>query len=398
MPAFAAAPSPVRLATAAFLPSSPRPVSPPFSSTRCPAGDLDLQATPSRPYLLDLLTPSRRSRTGDELPAAAPDPALGDVPSILLPAATLYQIPLGIHRANQPPPILFLGSISSRSTSGSPSPRSSTHQQDPEHPIHPSPSLRAAAASPCASPASSSSSRARGNRLLCSERLGHLLPRAPARIQPARSIRIGSSLHPRAREELARGFRDHDLDSRPPLCSPSFAEPPASFPTPTLAFAAAPSPVRLATAAFLPSSLRPVSPPFSSTHCPAGDLDLQATPSRPCLLDLLTPSRRSRTGDELPAAAPDPALVSSPGRPPRPHLPRRRRSSKPRRCVLCFVLLLPVPLLDLLEPPLLCFLSSRGARSPARLPVGGCPDGPHRLPLAPPWVASSPDPAQWPML
>nr|XP_040249449.1 proline-rich receptor-like protein kinase PERK10 [Aegilops tauschii subsp. strangulata] len=96
------------------------------------------------------------------------------------------------------------------------------------------------------------------------------------------------------------------------------------------------------------SSPRPVSPPFSSMRCPTGapspehqwrgppessshrasepadDLDLQATPSHPCLLDLLTPSRRSRTGDELPAAAPDPTLVSSPGRPPRLHLPRRR--------------------------------------------------------------------------
>ena len=94
------------------------------------------------------------------------------------------------------------------------------------------------------------------------------------------------------------------------------------------------------------ASAAPVCESAAELHqAPAGDLDLQATPTRPCLLDLLTPSRRSRTGDELPAAAPDPALVSSPGRPPRPHLPRRRRSSKLRRCVLCFVLLLPVPLL-----------------------------------------------------
>ena len=82
----------------------------------------------------------------------------------------------------------------------------------------------------------------------------------------------------------------------------------------------------------------------AASRKPAGDLDLQATPSRPCLLDLLTPSRRSRTGDELPEVAPDPALVSSPGRPLRPRLPRRCRSSKLHRCVLCFVLLLPVPL------------------------------------------------------
>nr|XP_020199818.1 transcriptional regulatory protein AlgP-like [Aegilops tauschii subsp. strangulata] len=119
-------------------------------------------------------------------------------------------------------------SSSPRRSSEEPAGHRSTTTSDLNHEgvalIHPSPSLRAAAASPCASPASSPSSRARGNRLLCSERLGHLLPRAPARIQPARSIRIGPRQQPPS--SSARGARPRLLccsKEPPPQSSPAAA-------------------------------------------------------------------------------------------------------------------------------------------------------------------------------